>query len=419
MPTTASQSPTAPVPVDEQLTWLPEVAEPPDVSELTEASIGPGDFPGWRRFPSAVLWVIQTGIGLGFLFFLLAGLAAIPVLNFIAFGMLLDAEAKVGRSGRFRAGFPLLEYSTRVGMIVLMVGLAISPVLLTTSIVNSQDVVRQLSGLPPGGMRAFKVFLQIAMFTHLMLAIANGGSFWSFLRPIRNLRRFIKRLRSGEFVAAVNVWSERFLAVFKPLQHFKLAIYAVVGALCWLIIPMTLLSTATLNPRQEGPTILALLVSLLGGLLVIPVVAWLPLLQCHQAATGRFTAIFDIRVAREIIARVPMRWVLSTFLLFGLAVPLYASKVVIPPADAYWLLTPLFIATIYPTRLLIGWTYGTGLQKEERQYFFLRWPFKIVMFGLLAVYSLILFAIPMISESGFRGLLDNHAFLLPIPGFLR
>ena len=433
MPPTTAQPAESPPPADERLTWLPESIRTADddltwladsiedsaENTLTEMKLGPGKFPGWRKFPRAVLWLIQTGIGLVFLFLLLSGLAAIPGLNVVAFGMLLDAEARVGRSGRMRDGFPLLDYSTRIGMIVLMVGLSLLPILLANSLANSQDVVRQLSGLSPGGRRIFCHVLQVFVFTHLLLAIANGGSFSCFFRPIRNVRRLASWLKSGEFSEAVNVWSERFWDVFKPLRHIKLAFFGIAGALCWLILPMALLSAATLTPRQENPAAVAAFASIVGVLLAIPVVAWLPLLQCHQAATGRFTAIFNIRVVREIIARAPLRWTLSTFLLFGLAIPLYASKIVIPPADAYWLLTPLFIATIYPTRLLIGWTYGSGIKAQRRQFVLLRWPFKILMFALLAIYAGFLFVIPLISESGFRGLLDNHAFLLPIPGFFR
>ncbi len=375
--------------------------------------LGPGEFPGIRRPLRSLWWLISVLLGLGFLLPLMAGLASIPVLSLVSLGMMLDAESRVARSGRFRDGFPLLPVSTRVGTIAFMVFLFLVPIMMLSSLAESQDVVRQLSGLPPGRIYRVKSVLQIVVFMHLLLAISNGGSFASFIRPVRNLRRLIGGLRSGEYVSAVNVWTDRLLSVFRPWHHFTVAINGGLGALCWLVLPTLLLGAASTSPHQNpGPTAI---LSLLGGVLLIPVAAWLPLLQCHQAATGRFKAIFEVRFVREIICRVPIRWAIATILLYGLAVPLYLSKVVLPPADAYWLFTPLFILIIYPTRLLMGWVYGQGIRKEQRATRLVRWPAKVFMIPLLGLYSLILFALPLISEAGPRAMYENHAFLLPVP----
>lgn len=422
----------------------------------SKAPLGPGLFPGIRHPLRSLFWLIQVLLGIGFLLPLLAGLAAIPGLSLLSLGMMLDAEAEVGRSGRLRKGFPLLAVSTRVGTIGLMVLLCLLPVFGASLVAGGQETVSRLSGLSQNGWRIGTVVIQIIVFCFLLLAIASGGSFGRFFWPLRKRATFrigvlvavitlialilggvnpaipllyailwmigvvcrngkdlYTWIRSGEYKVAVEYWAEELLDIFRPWYHFKLAVKGAVGALCWLVLPTLLLSSASGSPHENpGPTAL---LSVLGGILLIPVAAWLPLLQCHQAATGRFGAIFDVAAAREIICRVPIRWAVATILLYGLAVPLYLSKVVSFPVDALWLFTPLFILVIYPTRILMGWVYGTGLRKRQRVTRMIRWPTKVFMIPLLGLYGLILFVLPLISEAGPRAMFENHAFLLPVP----
>ncbi len=375
--------------------------------------LGPGEFPGVRKPFRSLCWLFHVLLGIGFLLPLMAGLAAIPGLSLLALGVMLAAQTQVAQSGHLRDGFPLLSVSTRIGTIGLMVLLFLAPIIMVSSVAGDQQVVSRLSGIPSSGLSTFTLVLQVVIFSHLLLAIANGGSFACFLRPIRNIRQLRKRIRSGEFAPAVNLWAERLATISQPWHHFVLAIKAVGGALCWLTIPTVLLGMSSTSPHED-PGLPGFL-SFVGGALMIPVAAWLPLLQVHQATTGRFRAIFEVRVVREIISRVPIRWAIATILLYALAIPLYLSKVVLPPADAYWLFTPLFILVIYPTRLLIGWVYGTGLKKEHRASRLVRWPTKVFMVPLLGLYSLILFTVPLISEAGPKAMFENHAFLLPVP----
>lgn len=424
--------------------------------DSTHQPLGPGPFPGIRKPARSLWWLFQVLLGIAFLLPLLATLAAIPGANLLSLGMMIDAEASVGRTGRFRDGFPLLAISSRVGLIGLMTALLLLPVFGAASVAEGQQIVSQAAGIQASGWYVGTIVLQVVVLVVLLLAIANGGSFLSFFWPLKsqptvrsslgvglgllailltaainpavpllllilwmlkvNYRNF-KRLRAGlaskEYVAAVNYWSGRFLEVFRPWHHFSIAVKAVIGALIWLVIPTLLLGFASSSPHQsDGP---AVLVTLLGGILMIPVAAWLPLLQCHQAAEERFSAIFEVRYVRQIIARVPIRWAIATILMYGLAVPLYLSKVVLPPADAFWLLTPLFIVVIFPTRILMGWVYGTGAKKVELASPVIRFPTKLFMIPLLGLYSAILFLLPLTSEAGPRAMLENHAFLLPVP----
>ncbi len=404
--------------INESLTVDVDDADVPMADEVVDNDsstipLGPGEFPGIRKPFRSLWWLFHVLLGIGFLLPLLAGLAAIPGLSLLALGVMLAAQARVAQSGRLRDGFPLLPVATRIGTIGLMTGLFLVPIIMVSSIAGGQQVVAQLSGISQNGFSILTVVLQVIIFVHLLLAIANGGSFACFLRPIRNIRRLLKRIRSNDFAPSVNLWTERLTTISQPWHHFLLAVKAVIGALCWLTIPTVLLGMSSTSPH-ENPGFPGFL-SFVGGILMIPVAAWLPLLQVHQATTGRFKAIFEVRVVREIICRVPIRWAIATILLYALAIPLYLSKVVLPPADAYWLFTPLFILIIYPTRLLIGWVYGTGIHKEHRAPRLVRWPAKVFMVPLLGLYSLILFAVPLISEAGPKAMFENHAFLLPVP----
>src|SRR5687768_6092667 len=66
-------------------------------------------------------------VGLAVLIFLLGLVAAIPVLNLVALGILLDAEGRVARSGRILDGFPLVPLAPRLGGIALGIWLWLLP----------------------------------------------------------------------------------------------------------------------------------------------------------------------------------------------------------------------------------------------------------------------------------------------------
>ena len=425
--------------------------------------VGPGPWPGLRRPSQMCFWCLQNLIGIGFLVPLLALLAAIPGVSLLTLGMMLNAQAEVGRTGRFASGFPLLPISTRVGTIGFMCLLTLIPVLLASQVADGQSVIAELSGLPQQSFTVGTRILQAVAFVVMALALACGGRLRDFLWPfqrfpqttmglsilviaffvalilcvvspplmgvfglllllsavirtVRNVPKLTALIQSGEWTESVNFWSERLIELFQPWHHFKLGLKAAAGALMWLALPTFLLSLGTAAPRQNpGPGYFA---SFVGGILLIPVAAWLPLLQCHQATTGRFAAIFEIKTAREIIRRVPLRWAIATILLYGLAIPLYLSKIVVPPADATFLFTPLFILIIYPCRILMAWVYGSGLARETSTTRLVRWPVKVFIVPIIGFYSLIVFFIPLISEAGTRAMYENHAFLLPIPAGL-
>lgn len=381
--------------------------------EVTFEPPGPGDFPGIRHPLQSLLWLLQVIIGVIFLILLLAALAAFPVLSLVTLGLMLQAEADVATNQRLRSGFPLLPISTRVGITGFMIFLFLLPLMGLSALANSQTVITELSGQSERGMTIVTRVFQVTIFVHLLMAIGHSGRFTAFFRLIRNFKSLRKEFKTGMLAKKLEAASDYCLQILKPWHHFKIAFYAAAGALCWLAIPVALLAVTPSSPRIDPGAPGAL--SILGGILFIPVAAWLPLLQCHQVVENRFLAIFEVRAIRKIISQVPIRWAIATILLYGLAIPLYLSKVVLPPADAYWMFTPLFIVVIYPTRLLIGWVYGTGIGKPKPAKRMISWPVKLAMLPLLAAYAFLIFLLPFISEEGPRVMFENHAFLLPVP----
>jgi hypothetical protein len=98
-----------------------------------------------------------------------------------------------------------------------------------------------------------------------------------------------------------------------------------------------------------------------------------------------------------------------------LALPLYLSKVALPPRDALVLLTPLFIVSIYPAKVISGWAYHRAVTKEEPARFWWRWTARWLMVPLLAAYVFLLFFTQFIGAQGKGVLFQHHAFLLPVP----
>ena len=374
---------------------------------------GPGNFPGIKHPLKSLFRLVQVFIGVIFLVLLLAAMAAFPLFSLITLGLMLQAEADVATNRWLRSGFPLLPISTRLGMSGLMVFLFLLPIMGSSTLANSQTVISELSGQTEQGMTVITRIFQVTIFVHLLMAIAYSGRFTAFFRPIRNFRSLRQEFHKGLLAKKLESASDYCLQILKPWHHFKIAFYSAAGALCWLAIPVALLAATPSVPRIDPGAPGAM--SILGGILFIPVTAWLPLLQCHQVVENRFMAIFEVRTIRRIISQVPIRWAIATILLYGLAIPLYLSKIVLPPADAYWMFTPLFIVVIYPTRLLMGWVYGTGKNKPKPAKRIIRWPTKLIMLPLLAAYAFLIFLLPFISEEGPRVMLENHAILLPVP----
>ena len=86
---------------------------PPEAIPPIEQRMGPGKFPGiWKPVRSG-FWAIHVAFGSACLILVLAILAAIPGLNILTLGYLIDPQRRVANSGRLRDGFPLMTLAPR------------------------------------------------------------------------------------------------------------------------------------------------------------------------------------------------------------------------------------------------------------------------------------------------------------------
>ncbi len=363
----------------------------------------------WRHPIQAFAWVVELLFGLASLFLMLAVLAAIPLVNFLALGYLLEAEGRVARSGKLRDALPLLPLAPRLGSIALGLWLWLWPVRWITDAAVDAQLIAPASDVA-AGWRLAKATITTAIAVHLILAIARGGGFWTFFRPIKNVRWLIAQFRAGTYFQTASTAIQEFWTALRIRHHFSLGFRGFLGAFAWLFLP-TALFAAMQSTQKPGQV----LVTLLGGLLLSVVLVWLPFLQARFAAENRLAAFRDVGPVRELFRRAPLASFLAIVLLYTLSLPLYLTKVAVPPRDAVWMITPIFIATIYPARLFIGWTYARAQRKPERSWRILRWPLRWALVPLLAVYLFLLFFTPAIDAYGRRVLFEHPALLLPAP----
>lgn len=383
----------------------------PEVAPIEER-LGPGRFPGiWKPIRS-LFWAIHVAFGTVCLILILAILAAIPGLNILTLGYLVDPQSRVARSGRLRDGFPLMALAPRLGIIVFFSLLFLIPVRLQATRVSDAGVILGESSERVVQMLDNLEILQWVIAVHLILAIARGGTVGCFLRPFRNLRWAFRGLLTHDGRQDLAAGTEQVIRLLKPVQHFWLGLKAFLGAVLWLLIPTGML-VAYSAPGRTQP-IFGIL-SFLGVMLMIPVTAWLPLLQVHQAATGRFRDIFSIGTARRIIRHAPFAWMLTTVLMYVMTFPLYLAKIKLLPADAMLVITPFFIILTYPSRILVAWAYHRGTHRENPAGWVSRWGCRTVMAPLLFAHAVFLFFTPAISELGKNAPLEHQAFLGPVP----
>lgn len=367
------------------------------------------EFPRPLKHPIlALIWAIRALFGIGSLIVLLAILAAIPVVNFFVLGYLLEAEGRMARTGRLRGAFPLLSIAPRLGSIALGIWLWLLPLRLLANAAADARLIDPTSGATRT-LRFLTMVLSALVATHICLALARGGSFGCFFRPIKNLRWTIRQFRAGGYLDRAAGEIREFASGLRLKQHFSLGLRGFAGALAWLIVPTILFGAAN---KTEG---LPILITIAGGILLIPVLAWLPFLEARFAAENRLRALFELRETRRLFRRTPIAWLLATVAIYVLALPLYLLKIVLLPQDAMWFVTLVFIVSIYPARLLTGWAYGRAVRTERRPRFGLHWLCRGLLVPLLAFYVFLLFFTQFIGQHGKGVLFEHHALLLPVP----
>ncbi len=348
--------------------------------------------------------VVETALGLIGLPLGLAFLAAVPLLNFMALGYLLEAGGRIARSGQFRDGFFGIRRAGRVSALLGGAWLSILPVLWLSSMVRSAELIDPDSTIT----RNWRIGLTCALVLvvpHLVLACLWGGKLRHFLLPVLHPVYAILALARGNPLvrARDGVWT--FFVDARPWYFFWLGLRGALGALVYLAVPITLLAVGWKAP----------LLGVLGFLLLLPVLVVLPMLQMNLAATNRFVAVLDLAAVVRLYLRAPWACVIALFITLLFALPLYLLKVQLVPRDALAFPALIFIAFIWPARLLTGWVYGRAMRRTRRSHWFWWMTAALPVPALVILYAFFVWLSQYVSWFGVSSLYEQHAFLLPVP----
>jgi hypothetical protein len=361
------------------------------------------------RFVQAAGSMLEWLFGVVVLMVGLAVLAALPVLQFLSLGYLLESSGRVARTGRLRDGFIGVRLAARLGGIVLGSWLMLLPVRLVADLAYSAQII------DPGGGRAagwrIGLFVLIGLTAlHIGMACARGGRLRYFFWPFNFIWVLLRLLRGGYYAEARDAVWDTTMSLRLP-YYFSLGFRGFVGALTWLALPVTLMALGRLG--TPGAALLGLLGALLLGLVLL----YLPFLQTRLARVNRLSAIFDLPATRAEFRRAPWAFAFAFVVTLMFALPLYLLKIEMVPREAAWLPSLVFLAFIFPARLLTGWALGRAVHRKTPRHWFFRWTGRLAFLPAASFYVTIVFFTQYTSWNGVWSLYEQHAFLVPVPFF--
>lgn len=334
----------------------------------------------------------------------LSVLATFPLVQLLSLGYLLEVSGRVARSGRLPVGLIGAQQASRWGSVALAAWLLLlAPRLVASLLVDAKLISPGSDATKALGVLLVALCAWIVL--HTAAAVWRGGRLRHFLWP-----RPIKFLREATAPEGFSIaWGRlcESVAQLRLRRYFLLGLQGFVTGLAWLVVPTGLLATGS---RAPG-------LGLVGGALLAAVVIHLPILQARQAASGRWRDGFDLRAVWSGYVRAPLVHSLAVVSTLLLAAPLYLLKIELVPREAAWLPSLLFVASVWPARVLAGWAVARARQTPRRW-----WRTglgSVTLIALLAPvalsYAALLFLTRYASWYGVGSLYEQHAFLLPVP----
>lgn len=352
---------------------------------------------------SAAEWVF----GLGCMMVALAVIAAVPVLQFLSLGYMLECAGRIVRTGKFSMGFIGIRLAARAG------GAAGASWLLLLPIRYLGDLAASAAIIDPAGpmaarLRVSVVVLSILVPVHLVLSIARGGRLRQFLWPFHALW-FWRQISAGGSFARARDSTLGLLASLRLPYYWWLGFRVFVATLFWLAFPVSLLALG----HARAP--IAPLFGFIGAAWLAAMALYIPIIQARMAAKNSMAPMFEWREATRTYLRAP--WAISFALVLSLlsAIPLYLLKVEAVPDEALWLPGLFFVVFIFPARFLMGFAVSLAEHRERPSHWLFRWSGRLPLLPAALLYVLFVFLSQYISWSGIIGLYEQHAFLLPVP----
>jgi hypothetical protein len=425
----------------------PVTVEPVDeVEPPAEAVPVPQRRSGLREVLEPFAWLyaaVEWALGIPCLILGLAFLAAIPVVQFLSLGYLLEFSGRIGRTARWRDGLPragfglflwqhLLRLGScfvgarqafRLGVVVGAVWLLLLPLRFVSSMALSAQIID-----PDGpiahwwkiGLTVLTVATALLIVTALYLLIVLSRALAAWWEGDRF--HLWDRLRGGGFYTEARDGAWDVLVSLRLPYYFWLGLRGFVGTMVWLVLPISLIALGRLIGQQGSQQAggIGFLVGFAGAVQLMFVLLQLPFLQARFAAENRFKALFEWHEVVRGFVRTPTAFAIACVATLLFALPLYLFKIEIVPREAAWLPGLVFIVFILPARLLSGWAYARSVRRSSRPW---RWYFAgplivsgfLVTMPVVAFFVLVVFLSQYTSWNGIWSLYEQHAFLLPVP----
>lgn len=363
------------------------------------------------RFFASVRSLISFSFCCLSLIVLLASLTAIPILQLIAFGYLLDVSGRLKNGSRLREALPQLKQSGAVGLAAIAIFIAALPTRLLThwesvaQIIETDSTQAKLLRVAAFGCSVLGTF-------YLLWAWVRGGNLKCYLWP--QPKRLIRegwRWRTWEN-APDRLWD--FTVSLEPLRYFWLGLRCVIGTLIWLSPTIVIIFAF-----REGETGLAGIIGFIAILCLAFSLFYLPMLQSHYASENRFSALFERSRVRELFRAAPWScFIAMIFALFITPIPLYLLKIEAIPTEVVWLPCLLFIGFILPGRIGIGLALRRAERSRPKLTLFGKLSRMIARLGIcaiVAIYVVFVYVSQYISWDGLLTWIQQHAVLIPVP----
>jgi hypothetical protein len=272
--------------------------------------------------------------------------------------------------------------------------------------------------IDPGSLNATRMRILARVVSVLWVlwaawALFRGGRWWHFLWPAP--LRFIKTIFRADAwrEAEDRLWE--FMVSLRLPYLLKIGFYGTIGAIAWLIVPASLMIIALTSPGS-GPLAL---IGLIGAVAMWWVLLFLPFLPIHMASQNRLVAIFDIRSIRSAFRKAPWAFSIAMLVLVLLAFPLYLLRIEEIPQQLWWILSLFFVILMFPAKLVAGWALRRSHRRERDVFWLARWAAWIPMLAFAAFYVGVLYVAKFALWEGTASMLLQHAFLPPVPFYVR
>jgi len=364
-----------------------------------------------RWIVGGIAWLTHGTFCLVSLIVILAVLTAIPILQLIAFGYLLNVSGRLANGSKLKDSLPHLQQAGQIGLAAIAIFLAALPTQALAHLESVANLINQGSEQATQ-MRILALATSILMTAYLLWAWNRGGRLANYLWP--QPKRFLKegwRWRTWQTVPD-RLWE--FTVNLQAPKYFWLGLRGAVGTLLW-ISPSFVIVAAFRN----GETGLAGLVGFAALLLLGMGMLYLPMLQAHFAAENRFGALFAVRTIRQDFRRAPWAWFAAMVMCLVITpIPLYLLKIEATPREVMWAPCLIFVAFILPARMATGLALRRARQMPEPVGLWKKISrnlIRIVMPLVIGIYLLFVYVSQYTSWDGLLTWVQQHAILIPVP----